>query len=233
MQEEPMAIDTTKITDIHLKSTSQGDLEPGGNMMYIYFFSGIGIFIIVIACINFMNLSTAQSAGRAKEVGLRKTLGSLRSQMIGQFLAESMLYSLFSILLSLLVCYLLLPWFNMLSGKELAIGDLANPWFVSGLIWVAVLCGAHRRKLSGVLPHVLLAPLEVLKKKSKDAGFKSKGIRSTLVVFQFSISIFLIIFTLIVYDQIQFMQQQQMGMDKKNVMVLHSMNRLGTNKEAF
>lgn len=222
---------TTKIADIHLKSTSQGDLEPGGNMMYIYFFSGIGIFIIVIACINFMNLSTAQSAGRAKEVGLRKTLGSLRGQMIGQFLAESMLYSLLSILLAILICYLALPWFNLLSGKQLVIGDLANPWFVGGIIGLLFFVGLT----AGSYPAFYLtsfSAVEVLKGKVR-AGFKSKGIRSTLVVFQFSISIFLIIFTSVVYQQIQFMQEQQMGMDKKNVMVLHSMHRLGTNKEAF
>jgi len=222
---------TTKIIDIHLKSTSQGDLEPGGNMMYIYFFGGIGIFIIVIACINFMNLSTAQSAGRAKEVGLRKTLGSLRSQMIGQFLAESMLYSLLSILLAVLLCYLLLPSFNIVSGKQLAIGDLANPWFVGGIIGLLFFVGLT----AGSYPAFYLtsfSAVEVLKGKIR-AGFKSKGIRSTLVIFQFSISIFLIIFTSIVYDQIQFMQEQQMGMDKKNVMVLHNMRRLGTNKDAF
>lgn len=222
---------TTKITDIHLKSTSQGDLEPGGNMMYIYFFSGIGIFIMVIACINFMNLSTAQSAGRAKEVGLRKTLGSLRSQMVGQFLAESMLYSLFSIVLAVLLCYILLPSFNTLSGKELSIADLANPWFVGGVVALMFFVGFT----AGSYPAFYLtsfSAVEVLKGKIR-AGFKSKGIRSTLVVFQFSISIFLIIFTSVVYDQIQFMQNQQMGIDKKNVMILHSLHRLGNNKDVF
>jgi putative ABC transport system permease protein len=222
---------TTKITDIHLKSTAQGDIEPGGNMMYIYFFGGIGIFIIVIACINFMNLSTAQSAGRAKEVGLRKTLGSLRSQMIGQFLAESMLYSLVSILLAVGLCYLLLPTFNTLSGKELEIIDLLNPWFISGIAGLLIFVGLT----AGSYPAFYLtsfSAVEVLKGKVR-AGFKSKGIRSGLVVFQFAISIFLIIFTTVVYDQIQFMQNQQMGMDKKNVLILHGMQRLGNNKEAF
>jgi putative ABC transport system permease protein len=97
---------TQKLTDIHLHSRSSDNLEAGGNMMYIYFFAGIGMFIIVIACINFMNLSTARSAGRAKEVGLRKTLGSLRGQMIGQFLAESMMYSLVAVVIALSACYL-------------------------------------------------------------------------------------------------------------------------------
>lgn len=222
---------TTKMPDIHLKSTAQGDIEPGGNMMYIYFFSGIGIFIIVIACINFMNMSTAQSAGRAKEVGLRKTLGSLRSQMIGQFLAESMLYSLVSIVVSVVLCYLLLPAFNTLSGKQLQILDLMNPWFIAGIVGLLIVVGL----MAGSYPAFYLtsfSAVEVLKGKIR-AGFKSKGIRSFLVIFQFAISIFLIIFTSVVYQQIQFMQDQQMGMDKKNVMILHSMSRLGTNQEAF
>lgn len=222
---------TTKITDIHLRSTSQGDLEPGGSMMYIYFFGGIGIFIIVIACINFMNMSTAQSAGRAKEVGLRKTLGSLRGQMIAQFLSESMLYSLTAIILSLGLCYLLLPSFNSLSGKELAFKNLLDPIFISGILVLLIFVGL----MAGSYPAFYLTSfntVEVLKGKVR-AGFKSKGIRSALVVFQFAISIFLIIFTSVVYNQIQFMQEKQMGIDKKNVMVIHNMDKLGSNKQVF
>ncbi|MBS1487536.1 MAG: ABC transporter permease [Bacteroidetes bacterium] len=222
---------TTKITDIHLHSTSQGDLEPGGSMMYIYFFGGIGLFIIIIACINFMNMSTAQSAGRAKEVGLRKTLGSLRSQMVLQFLSESMLYSLLAIILSIGLCYLLLPSFNTLAGKELVFRDLLNPLFIGGIFALLLLVGV----LAGSYPAFYLtsfSAVEVLKGKIR-AGFKSKGIRSGLVVFQFAISIFLIIFTTVVYNQIHFMQQQRMGMDKKNVLILNNMGLLGTNKEAF
>ncbi|HLZ16461.1 MAG TPA: FtsX-like permease family protein, partial [Cyclobacteriaceae bacterium] len=168
---------------------------------------------------------------RAKEVGLRRTLGSLRGQMIRQFLAESMMYGFVSILLAVLLCYLLLPYFNTLSGKELEIRDLTNPLFIGGIIGLTIFVGLT----AGSYPAFYLtsfSAVEVLKGKVR-AGFKSKGIRSTLVVFQFAISIFLIIFTSIVYQQIQFMQQKQMGMDKKNVMVLQGMGRLGTNKEAF
>lgn len=222
----------TKITDIHLKSTSQNDIEPGGSITYMVVFGGIGIFILAIACINFMNMSTAQSAGRAKEVGLRKTLGSLRSQMIGQFLAESMLYSLVAVALAVVLCCLLLPAFNMLSGKELSMTKLLDCKFalVVGLMLLVV------GLLAGSYPAFYLtsfSPVEVLKGKVT-AGLKSKGIRSTLVVFQFAISIFLFIVTSVVYTQIKFMQEQQMGMDKENVILIEDFYyRLGNNAEAF
>jgi putative ABC transport system permease protein len=222
---------TTRITDIHLKSTSQEDIEPGGSMMYIYVFGGIGIFIMAIACINFMNMCTAQSASRAKEVGLRKTLGSLRSQMIGQFLAESMLYSLVAVVLAVVLCYFLLPAFNMLSGKELSIVNLLDIKFIlaAGLMLLTV------SLLAGSYPAFYLtsfSPVEVLKGKVS-TGLKSKGIRSTLVVFQFAISIFLIIVTSVIYTQINFMQEQQMGMDKKNVLVIENGLGLGNHRQAF
>lgn len=222
---------TTNITDIHLKSTSQDEMEPGGSMMYMIVFGGIGIFILAIACINFMNMSTAQSAGRAKEVGLRKTLGSLRSQMIGQFLAESMLYSFVAVALAVVLCFSLLPAFNLLAGKELSLINLLDIKFMLGVGLMLLIVGL----LAGSYPAFYLTsfrPVEVLKGKVS-TGIKSKGIRSTLVVFQFSISIFLIIFTSVVYNQINFMQQQQMGMDKENVLVIENMSKLGNNGDAF
>jgi putative ABC transport system permease protein len=222
---------TTNVKDIHLHSTSQGDLEPGGNMMYVYFFSGIGLFIIIIACINFMNLSTARSAGRAKEVGLRKTLGSLRGQLIGQFIAESTLYSALSIILAIIACYYLLPSFNLLSGKELTMEAFKSTWFISAIVTIVFFVGL----LAGSYPAFYLTsfkPVEVLKGKVR-AGAKSKGFRSFLVVFQFGLSIFLIIFTVVVYQQIRFMQKKNLGIDKNNVLTLDNTTRLGNNKEAF
>lgn len=222
---------TTKITDIHLRSSSEGDIEPRGSLMYIYVFGGIGIFIVAIACINFMNLSTAQSAGRAKEVGLRKTLGSLRSQMIGQFLAESMLYSLAAVALAVVLCNFLLPAFNIMSGKELSVINLLDVKFILSIGLMSLTVGL----LAGSYPAFYLTsfrPVGVLKGRVS-AGVKSKGIRSMLVVFQFAISIFLIIVTSVVYTQINFMQQLQMGMDKENVLVIEDVYRLGKNGEAF
>ncbi len=222
---------TTPLTEIHLKSKSQHDLEPGGNITYVYVFGAIGLFIIVIACINFMNLSTARSAGRAKEVGLRKTLGSLRSQMIGQFMAESMVYSLIAVLLAVGFCYLLLPQFNLLAGKQLGMNVLASPLFITSLFALVVFVGL----IAGSYPAFYMTSfnaVEVLKGKVR-AGMKSKGIRSGLVVLQFMISIVLIISTAMVYQQIRFMQDRNLGIDKHNVMIIHSATRLGDNTDAF
>lgn len=222
---------TSKLTDIHLRSTSQDFIEPPGNIMYVYFFGGIGLFIVVIACINFMNLSTARSAGRAKEVGLRKTLGSLRGQMIGQFLAESMLYSLITVLLALIMCYFLLPSFNLLAGKQLDMEVFLNPLFVVSIFVLMIFVGL----VSGSYPAFYLTSfnaVEVLKGKVR-SGMKSKGIRSALVVFQFALSIFLIIFTAVVYQQISYMQERNLGFDKHNILKVNNARRLGTNMDAF
>jgi putative ABC transport system permease protein len=220
-----------KVTDIHLRSKAQHTIEPPGNITYVYFFAGIGIFIIIIACINFMNLSTARSAGRAKEVGLRKTLGSLRGQMIGQFLAESMIYSLITVILALATCYFLLPFFNTLAGKQLGMGIFLTPAFIVGVVLLVLFVGL----IAGSYPAFYLTSfnaVEVLKGKVR-AGMKSGGVRSTLVVCQFALSIFLIIFTTVVYQQITFMQERNMGIDKHNVLVIRNTSRLGTNRDAF
>lgn len=221
----------TPVTDIHLRSKSQHDLEPSGNIAYVYVFAAIGGFIIIIACINFMNLSTARSAGRAKEVGLRKTLGSLRSQMIVQFMAESLIYSLIAVLLAVGLCYLLLPYFNLLAGKQLGMEALTSKAFVLALIGMILLVGI----VAGSYPAFYLTSfnaVEVLKGKVR-SGMKSKGIRSGLVVLQFMISIVLIIATAVVYQQLNFMQDRNMGIDKHNVLLIHSSGRLGDNKAAF
>ena len=222
---------STSLTDIHLRPKTRDGLEPGGNIMYVYFFAGIGLFIILIACINFMNLSTARSAGRAKEVGLRKTLGSLRSQMVRQFLTESVLYSLIAVVLALLICYFILPQFNLLAGKQLGMSVFARPLFVVAILVLILLVGI----VAGSYPAFYLtsfSAVEVLKGKVR-AGMKSKGVRSTLVVFQFALSIFLIIFTGIVYQQIRYMQSRDLGIDKRNVLILPNAGRLGKNKTAF
>lgn len=220
-----------QVQDIHLRSTTRDELEAGGNLMYLYLLGSVAIFIIVIACINFMNLATARSAGRAKEVGLRKTLGSVRGQLIGQFLTESVWYSLITVILSIAACHLFLPYFNLLAGKQLTIEALASPVFIGAALLLILFVGL----VSGSYPAFYLtsfSPVEVLKGKVR-SGMKTKGVRSFLVIFQFAISICLIIFTAVVYQQITFMQERNMGIDKHNVMVVHNTWKLDKNMETF
>ena len=219
------------ITDTHLKSGLADDLEPGGDMTYVYIFSGVGLFILLLACINFMNLSTARSAGRAKEVGLRKTLGSPRRQMIVQFLSESFIYSVIAIVLAIGVSYLLLPQFNLLSGKQLTLQALFSPTFMGAAAILILIVGL----VAGSYPAFYLTaykPVEVLKGKVR-AGMKSKGIRSSLVVLQFAVSTFLIVATMVVFQQLTFMQNKNLGLDKENVISITGTARLGENRKAF
>ncbi|MBL7871626.1 MAG: ABC transporter permease [Cyclobacteriaceae bacterium] len=219
------------LADTHLKAGLPDDIEPPGNITYTYIFSGVGIFILLIACINFMNLSTARSAGRAKEVGLRKTLGSQRGQMVLQFLSESFLYSFIAILLAVIIAFLVLPQFNLLSGKQLTLDVLLTPTFMGIAFLLILMVGL----IAGSYPALYLTsfrPVEVLKGKMR-AGMKSKGVRSSLVIFQFAVSTFLIIATVVVFQQLSFMQSKNLGLDKQNVLVISGTARLGSNRLAF
>jgi putative ABC transport system permease protein len=219
------------LLDTHLKSGFTDDLGPNGDITYVYIFGAVGAFILLIACINFMNLSTARSAGRAKEVGMRKTLGSYRQQLIGQFLSESILYSLVSALLAVGVAYLTLPQFNYISGKEIIFSDYVGVEFFLGIVIVSLMVGV----IAGSYPAFYLTsfePVEVLRGKVK-AGMKSQGVRSFLVVFQFWISIMLIVCTAVVYQQLIYMQNKNLGFDKHNVMVVRNANRLDNNRMPF
>ncbi len=219
------------IADSHLSSGLSDDIEPVGDMRNVYIFSGVGLFILLIACINFMNMATAQSAGRAKEVGLRKTLGSQRSQMIWQFLSESFLYSAVAIVLALMISFMVLPYFNLLSGKELTLSALMSPLFTLAAAVLIILVGF----VAGSYPAFYLTSfnvVEVLKGKAR-AGMKSKGVRSSLVVFQFAVSTFLIIATLVVFQQLSYMQTKNLGLDKGNVISIAGTRRLAGNRDAF
>jgi putative ABC transport system permease protein len=219
------------MVDTHLYSTQMQDQYQNSDIKYVYIFSIVGAFILVIACINFMNLSTAKSAGRAKEVGLRKSLGSQRGQLMGQFLSESLIYSLVAITMAIICCYILLPYFNILSGKQLTMQTLYDFKFIGSALLLIVFVGI----MAGSYPAFYLtsfSAVEVLKGKIR-AGMKSKGVRSSLVVVQFSISIFLIITTTVIFRQLSFLQSRNMGMDKQSVFTLQHLSRLGTNHEAF
>ncbi len=220
------------ITDLHLNAPNvQTSFEPPGDMTYIYIFSAVGIFLIIIASVNFMNLSTASAAGRAKEVGLRKTLGSDRQSMMIQFLIESIFHVVLATLFSFILLYLILPWFNQLSGKELTLQIFSEPWFLASLFGLVMGIGF----LAGSYPAFYLTafnPVDVLKGKIS-RGAKSGGFRRTLVVGQFFISIALIACTLLVNQQLQFMQNKNLGFDKEHSLVLTNTSRLGNNQKPF
>jgi len=219
------------MTDIHLKSTLEDNFEAGGRMDYLYIFGSIALFIILIACINFMNLTTARSSNRAKEVGIRKTIGAVRARLMSQFFSESILFALISIGLAILLIWAILPSFNTLAGKQITLGFLLNPWAIISILTLVLLVGLG----AGIYPAFYLTsfrPAEVLKGRVR-AGFKSSGIRSVLVVLQFSISIGLIVSTLIVYQQLNHLQTQNLGFEKENVLVIDNTSKLGTNKEVF
>jgi putative ABC transport system permease protein len=226
-----LGFSTTPLLDIHLRSQLADELEPNGNIQYLYLFAAIALFIIILACINFMNLSTARSANRAKEVGVRKTIGALRSRLMGQFLLESYVYTIISVLLSLVAISASLNFFNQLTGKEISFAELLRPEFVTGLVLFVVLIGL----LAGSYPAFYLTsfkPVDVLKGKVR-TGMKSSGIRNSLVIFQFLISIGLIIATLMVYRQLNFVQSKSLGFNKENIMdLLHTWN-LEKNATAF
>jgi len=222
---------TQALTDIHLRSQIQNELEPNGNIRYLYLFGLIAAFIILIACINFMNLSTARAANRAKEVGVRKTIGGMRSRLIGQFLLESYLYTFLAVVLGLAFVSVTLNSFNFLTGKNIAFHSLVTPLFIGGILAFTLIVGL----VAGSYPAFYLTsfkPVEVLKGKVR-AGMKSSGIRNALVVFQFFISIGLIIATLMVYQQLKFVQQQNLGFKKENILNLYHTWSLNNNATAF
>ena len=217
--------------DIHLKSDLQDEPEPPGDMAYVIILGAIGIFIMVIACINFMNLTTAKSAGRAKEVGLRKTLGSLKNTLVIQFLTESMIYAVVAAILALIVVYVLLPYFNILSGKSLVIDVLTTPGILGVFIGLVLFVGL----LAGSYPAFYLTSFritEVLKGRLR-AGMKSGGIRSFLVTFQFWISIVLMICTAVVFQQLRFVQNKNLGIDKEHILIVEDASRLEQDRIAF
>ena len=217
--------------DIHLKSNLSGEITPNGNIQYLYIFAVIALFIILVACINFMNLSTARSANRAKEVGIRKTIGAFRSRLVFQFIAESLLYAFLSTLLALAVVSLSLGGFNILAGKQLTLSVFSNPLVIASLLLFTIIIGL----VAGSYPAFYLTsfkPTEVLKGKIR-SEFKNSALRNALVVFQFIISIALIFGSMVVYRQLQFIQKKNLGFDKENVVnLLHTLS-LKTNAQAF
>ncbi|QHT72181.1 FtsX-like permease family protein [Rhodocytophaga rosea] len=206
------------ITDIHLYSDMENEIEANSDSKYIYIFSAIALFILTLACVNFMNLSTAQSAERAKEVGIRKVLGSVKSQLIRQFLTESILLTVIALLVSFVLVILLLPGFNQLAGKTLSLFSLEYTWLLGGSLLLSLIVGF----LAGLYPAFFLSsfqPVSVLKGKLLK-GYKGNWLRSSLVVFQFVVSISLLIGTSVVYRQLQYIQNKKLGFDKEQVLIV-------------
>ncbi|MBS1745880.1 MAG: ABC transporter permease [Bacteroidetes bacterium] len=206
------------LTRIHLYSDYSFELSPSGNIQYVYIFSAVALFILIIACINFMNLTTARSAGRAKEVGIRKVLGTEKKQLVSQFLFESTLIALVSLLIAILIDYFVLPVFNDIAAKHMTLNNLFSTSILPFLIALPFVVGL----LAGSYPAFFLSafkPIEVLKGKLK-LGSKGGGLRSVLVVFQFATSIILIVGTIIVYEQLHFIQTKNLGYNKDQVLVI-------------
>ena len=206
------------ITDIHLHSHIDGEIEPNSDIKYVYIFSLTALFILVIACINFMNLSTSRSVGRSKEVGMRKVLGSTRSRLIFQFITESVIMCLTAAIISVILIQLALPVFNSISGKGISIGYFRNWYIIPGIVLFAVIVGL----LSGSYPAFLLAsfqPVTVLK-GTLTSGTRGLLLRNILVVLQFTISVTLIICTSIMFKQLHYIQNKRLGFQKENIVVI-------------
>ena len=213
--------------EVHLESDSYGGgFEAEGDMTYFYIFTAIAGFILVIACINFMNLATARSANRAKEVGLRKVMGFLRHQIVNQFISESVLITLISGLIGLSLAVLVLPFFNDFADRQMSISFIDNLPIVAGGSFIVGF-------LAGLYPAFFLSaftPAKVLK-GNLSLGMKSGGLRKVLVTFQFFISILLIIATFSILNQLQYIQNKKLGFDKERVLVLHNAFMLNDNRE--
>jgi len=215
------------LTDIHLYGDTNNEFEPGGNPIYVYIFGGVALFMLIVACINFINLSTAGAAKRAKEVGVRKVAGSNRFQLIKQFLTESILITFCALLIAFAIVDLALPEFNSFAGKQLSF-DIKP---VLGFIGLGLLVGV----VAGIYPAFYLSsfkPIAVLKGKLV-TNHKSFGLRSGLVVFQFLISVALIIGTIVVYQQMKYIQSKDLGFNKEQLITIPNSYALGNNEKVF
>ena len=208
------------VTDIHLKSARGIELSANSNIQYVYIFSAVALFILILACINFMNLTTARSSGRAKEVGIRKVLGTGKKSLIGQFLTESILISVLALIIGLLFVRLTLGWFNAMSGKEMIMSALLTPQYIIFLVVFPFIVGSF----AGIYPAFFMSsfqPVTVLKGKL-GTGHKKNTFRNFLVVFQFATSIILIVGTVVIYKQLNHIQNSQLGFNKEQVLVVNN-----------
>lgn len=221
----------TPLTDIHLKSQLRAEFETNGNIIYIWLFAGIAGAILLIACINYINLSTAISARKAKEVGVRKAVGSSRSQLIQQFLFDSVVLSAIAVVLSLFLVKIFLPILNTFAGKNLQFSPFSDPFILPGALVLALVVGLF----AGAYPAFLLSsfdPVTVLKGSGTRSTIKSR-LRNGLIVFQYAISAVLVLSSLIVYGQLEFIQNTNLGFSGEQVIVVNKTDDIAANIEAF
>jgi putative ABC transport system permease protein len=219
------------LLDIRLHSRLKSEVEPTGNILYVYIFSAIAVFVLLIACINFMNLTSARAVKRAKEVGLRKVVGARKNQLVRQFLGESLLLSLFSTSVAVILVIFFMPLFNKLTGKAIALSFLANPSFVLGIAAIAFVVGV----IAGIYPAFFLSafqPIDTLKSRIR-YSFSGTVLRKALVIFQFTLSIGIIFATLIVQKQMEYIRARDLGYDKEQIMVIPLNKDLRKNYEGF
>ncbi|KAA5542854.1 ABC transporter permease [Adhaeribacter rhizoryzae] len=221
-----------KLTDIHLYSHLDAELEENGDINTVYLFTAIALFILLIACINFMNLSTARSSIRAKEIGVRKVMGATQPKLVVQFLAESMIFAILAVLIALILTKLMLPVMNSFTDRELSF-TIQNSWLLAlAMVGLAALVGL----LAGSYPALFLAsfqPVKVLKGKLT-TGKNSISLRKVLVILQFAISVVLLVSTAVVYKQLSYLRNRALGLDKDHIVNLnYNSTQLGPKYEAF
>lgn len=220
------------LTDIHLHSDTKYELEANGDIRYVYIFGALAVFILLLACVNFTNLSVAISTRRAREVGLRKVVGSTKSQLVFQFLAESIFLSFCAVFIASVLVWISLPYFNELSGKHISFLFFLRVPSIAALIVLSLIVGV----LAGIYPAFFLSSfntIHVLKGSSPLQGNRKNILRSGSVVFQFTVSSALIIATLLVYQQLHYMQNKKTGYDIEQVMYIEDTYLLGENESAF
>jgi putative ABC transport system permease protein len=216
---------------IRLHSRLKSEIEPTGNILYVYIFTAIAVLVLAIACINFMNLTSARAVKRAKEVVIRKVVGAKKDQLVRQFMGESFLLSFFSAVAAVLIVIMALPFFNGLTGKGITLLSLINPTFVLGIGAITLAVGF----ISGIYPAFFLSTFQPMHSLKSNSGYSFSGtvLRKGLVIFQFALSIGIIFSTLVVHKQVKYIQSRNLGYDKEQIIVIPLNKDLRQNYEGF
>jgi putative ABC transport system permease protein len=218
------------LKDVHLYGNMSGDFEPGGSITYIYIMLAVAVLILLIACVNYVNLAIAQSSGRGAEIGVRKVMGASKGELFGQFITESVLTAIIAAIFALGLAMFVLPLFNNISGKQLQISAFFNPLMLAGLILLSLIIGFA----AGAYPAIQLSGAKLIKILKSGFSFTSgQNVRKSLIVFQFVISIFLIISTVVILQQLSYIRNKDVGYNKSNVVVLPIDSKMQPQLDAF